>query len=143
MRWPATRNRQRLRPLGTAWCRAPDTPDMVARTTVAARARPLLPVSGLAALWLAGCQTLPPLVAPTLAPEQVVAAWPARRAQLQARTQFTVHGRIGVVAGGDGFNGGLRWIQDGTRSSVSLDGPLGVSGVRILDDAGVLTLTTP
>lgn len=115
---------------------------MVVRTTVAARARLLLPVSWLAALWLAGCQTLPPPVAPTLAPSQV-AAWPARRAQLQARTQFTVQGRIGVVAGGDGFNGRLRWIQDGARSSVSLDGPLGVSGVRILDDAGVLTLTTP
>jgi outer membrane lipoprotein LolB len=116
---------------------------MVVRTTVAARARPLLLVSWLAALWLAGCQTLPKPVAPTLAPEQLIGAWPARRAQLQARTQFTAQGRIGVVAGGDGFNGRLRWIQDGARSSVSLDGPLGVSGVRIINDVDGLSLTTP
>ncbi|MGC1457196.1 MAG: lipoprotein insertase outer membrane protein LolB, partial [Steroidobacteraceae bacterium] len=104
---------------------------------------PLLLVSWLAALWLVGCQTLPKPVAPTLAPEQVIAAWPARRAQLQARTRFTAQGRIGVVAGGDGFNGRLRWVQDGTRSAVSLDGPLGVGGVRIINDGDVLSLTTP
>ena len=115
----------------------------MARTRVAAGARPLLLVIGLAALWLAGCQTVPKPIAPSAAPEQVTAGWPARRAQLQARTQFTAQGRIGVVAGSDGFNGRLRWVQDGSRSAVSLDGPLGVSGVRIVNDAGALTLTTP
>lgn len=114
----------------------------MARTSVAAGARPLLLVSALAALWLSGCQSVPRPV-PALAPEQVTAGWPARRAQLQARSQFTAQGRIGVAAGGDGFNGRLRWVQDGTRSTVSLDGPLGVGGVRIVEDAGALTLTTP
>ncbi len=38
---------------------------------------------------------------------------------------------------------GLRWIQDGTRSTVSLDGPLGVGGVRIVDDAGVADADEP
>lgn len=113
----------------------------MARTLVAAGARPLVPVACLAALWLAGCHTVPIPVAPSAAPEEVTAGWPARRAQLQARTQFTAQGRIGVVAGSDGFNGRLRWIQDGTRSTVSLDGPLGVGGVRIVNDAGSLTLT--
>ena len=94
-------------------------------------------------LWLAGCQTLPQPVAPTAAPEAVIAAWPARRAQLQERARFTAQGRIGVVAGSDGFNGRMRWIQDGARSTVSLDGPLGVGGVRIVNDAGALTLTNP
>jgi outer membrane lipoprotein LolB len=47
------------------------------------------------------------------------------------------------VAGSDGFNGHLRWIQDGTRSTVSLDGPLGIGGVRIVADAGALTVTNP
>jgi outer membrane lipoprotein LolB len=117
---------------------------MGSRTVVAAGARPLRLVPCLAlALWLAGCQTVPKPVAPSAAPAQVIAEWPARRAQLQARRQFTAQGRIGVVAGSDGFNGRLRWVQDGTRSSVSLDGPLGVSGVRIVNDAGALTLTTP
>jgi outer membrane lipoprotein LolB len=115
----------------------------MARTPVAAAARPLILVSWLAALWLVGCQSVPKPIAPSVPPEQVTAGWPARRAQLQARTQFTAQGRIGVVAGGDGFNGRLRWVQDGQRSAVSLDGPLGVSGVRIVNDAGALTLTTP
>ncbi len=109
----------------------------------AAAARPLhLLLCGMLAL-LAGCQTVPKPIAPTQAPEQVVAGWPARRAQLQARGQFTAQGRIGVIAGSDGFNGRLRWVQDGARSTVSLDGPLGVGGVRIVKDGTGLTLTTP
>lgn len=117
---------------------------MGARTVVAAGARPLRLVPCLAlVLWFAGCQTVPKPVAPSAAPAEVIAGWPARRAQLQARRQFTAQGRIGVVAGSDGFNGRLRWVQDGTRSAVSLDGPMGVSGVRIISDAGALTLTTP
>jgi outer membrane lipoprotein LolB len=111
---------------------------------VAVSMRPLRLFAWLAAvLWLAGCQTVPkPSIAPAVS-EKVVAQWPARRLQLQARTQFTAQGRIGVVAGSDGFNGHLRWIQDGTRSTVSLDGLLGLGGVRIVDDAGVLTVTNP
>ena len=113
---------------------------MAARTT-AAGARPLrLLAFAAAALWLAACRTVPQPPAP--APEQVLAAWPARCAQLQARTQYTAQGRIGVVAGSEGFNGRLRWIQEGARSTVSLDGPLGVGGVRIVNEGGALTLTT-
>jgi outer membrane lipoprotein LolB len=117
---------------------------MTVRLPAAAVARPLQFLSCIAAaLLLAGCHSVPRPVAPTAAPEQVVAGWPARRAALQTRVQFTTQGRIGVVAGSDGFNGHLRWIQDGARSTVSLDGPLGVGGVRIVDDGGVLTMTTP
>jgi outer membrane lipoprotein LolB len=115
---------------------------MTVRTAVAAGVRPLRPVALLVmALVLVGCQSVPKSVAPVAALEQ--GGWPARRAQLQARGQFTAQGRIGVVAGTDGFNGRLRWMQDGPRSTVDLDGPLGVGGVRIVDDAGVLTLTNP
>jgi outer membrane lipoprotein LolB len=114
------------------------------RRAVAVSPRPLQLFALLAAaLWLAACQTVPKPIAPMVAPEKVVADWPARRAQLQMRAQFTAQGRIGVVAGSDGFNGHLRWIQDGTRSTVSLDGPLGVGGVRIVNDADVLTVTNP
>jgi len=112
--------------------------------TMAAAARPLhLFLCTVLALGLAGCQSVPKPIAPTAAPEQVLAGWPARRAVLQRRGQFTAQGRIGVVAGADGFNGRVRWLQQGARSTVSLDGPLGVGGVRIVNDAGVLTLTTP
>jgi outer membrane lipoprotein LolB len=115
---------------------------MTARTVVAAGVRPLRPIALLiVALVLVGCQSVPKTVAPVAALGS--GEWPARRAQLQARGQFTAQGRIGVVAGADGFNGRLRWMQDGTRSTVNLDGPLGVGGVRIIDDAGVLTLTNP
>jgi outer membrane lipoprotein LolB len=117
---------------------------MTVRLPAAAVARPLQFLSWTAAaLLLAGCRSVPQPVAPTAAPAQVIAGWPARRAALQTRAQFTTQGRIGVVAGSDGFNGRLRWIQDGARSTVSLDGPLGVGGVRISDDAGVLTMNTP
>src|ERR1700728_988095 len=61
MHWPATRNRRRLRPPGTAWYQAPDTPDMTVRTRVAAGARPLHLVPWLAAvLWLGGCMGFEP-----------------------------------------------------------------------------------
>jgi outer membrane lipoprotein LolB len=93
------------------------------------------------ALWLAGCQSVPKAITPAVASAEVIAAWPARRVQLQARAQFTAQGRIGVAAGSDGFQGHLRWNQDGVRSTVNLDGPLGVGAVRIVDDAGKLTLT--
>jgi outer membrane lipoprotein LolB len=116
----------------------------VGSRAVAVSMRPLQLFAWVAAaVWLAACQTVPKPVIPPVAPEKVVADWPARRMQLQARAQFTAQGRIGVVAGSDGFNGHLRWIQDGTRSTVSLDGPLGAGGVRIVDDAGVLTVTNP
>jgi outer membrane lipoprotein LolB len=116
---------------------------MAVRTGVAGTRPVWLSAWLLAALWLAGCRTAPQPVAPTAAPEQVRAGWPARRAQLQARDRYTAQGRIGVVAGADGFNGRLRWIQDGTRSTVSLDGPLGVGGVRIVSEGDDLRLTTP
>jgi outer membrane lipoprotein LolB len=111
---------------------------------VAVSMRPLQLVALLAAvLWLTACQTVPKASTPTVAPATVVAGWPARRLQLQARLQFTAQGRIGVVAGADGFNGHLRWVQDGTRCTVSLDGPLGVAGVRVVADGGALTVTNP
>lgn len=117
---------------------------MTVRTMLAAGTRPLhFVLCAAALLGLAGCQTLPRPVAPTAAPQEVIAAWPARRVQLQERARFTAQGRIGVVAGSDGFSGRMHWIQDGARSTVSLDGPLGVGGVRIVDDAGALTLTNP
>lgn len=112
-------------------------------TAVAAGARPLQLLSCFAAaVLLVGCRTVPKSFGPAVMPEQAVAGWPDRRAQLQARARFTAQGRIGVMAGADGFNGRMRWIQDGARSTVSLDGPLGVGGVRISNDAGVLAVTT-
>jgi outer membrane lipoprotein LolB len=84
---------------------------------------------------LAGCRTAPPTV-----PEGM--SWQARRPELQARTHFELRGRVAVAAAGDGFNANLRWVQDGTRSQVTLEGPLGVSATQITATGGDLSLIT-
>ena len=81
------------------------------------------------------CRTAPPLQAPA-------ASWEARRAQLQARQHFELKGRVAVAAGSDGFNANLRWIQDGARSQLSLEGPLGVGGAQVTAAGSDLTLVT-
>jgi len=70
---------------------------------------------------LAGCRTLPPAPPPS-------ASWEVRRPQLQSLTHFQLRGRVAVAAGGEGFNANLHWTQDGARSEVTLEGPLGAGG---------------
>jgi len=67
--------------------------------------------------------------------------WPERRAALQADDTFSLSGRVGVAADGQGFNASLRWEQEGARSRVALDGPFGVGGALIESDGSELTLT--
>ena len=87
------------------------------------------------ALFLAGCKTLPPVPLPT-------DPWDVRRAALQSRERFDLNGRIAVAAAQEGFNAKLRWKQEGARSQVALDGPLGVGGVRIDAQGATLNVTT-
>jgi outer membrane lipoprotein LolB len=98
--------------------------------------RALLAVCALAAL-TSGCRTLP------VAPPTTAASWEARRAALQERQHFEVKGRVAVAAGQEGFTASLRWVQIGPTSQLSLDGPLGVGGVRVTTDGTVLTLVNP
>jgi outer membrane lipoprotein LolB len=84
---------------------------------------------------LAACRTAP-------APLPQGIGWEVRRPQLQARTHFELKGRVAVAAGTDGFNADLRWIQDGSRSQLSLEGPLGVGGAQITADGNELALVT-
>ncbi len=81
----------------------------------------------------AGCRTVPPVV-PAAAP------WEVRRPQLQAREHFELKGRVAVAAAGEGFNANLRWKQDGARSQLTLEGPLGVGGAEITASGDDLTL---
>lgn len=74
------------------------------------------------------CKTIPPA---TPAPSE---PWEVRRSALQQRDRFDLTGRIAVAAAQEGFNAKLRWKQQGARSDLSLDGPLGVGGVRITAD---------
>ena len=83
----------------------------------------------------AGCRTTPPL------PPAAV-SWEQRRPQLQARTHFELKGRVAVAAGEEGFNASLRWTQDGTRSLLMLEGPLGVGGAQVTAYGDQLSLVT-
>src|SRR6202047_3413245 len=73
---------------------------------------------------LAGCRTAP-VFFPAAAP------WEVRRPQLQARQHFDLSGRVAVATAHDGFNANLHWEQQGTRSQLMLEGPLGTGAVRI------------
>jgi outer membrane lipoprotein LolB len=84
---------------------------------------------------LAACRTAP-------APLPAGVGWDARKMQLQARTHFELKGRVAVAANSEGFNADLHWIQDGSRSQVTLEGPLGAGGAQITSDGNELTLVT-
>jgi len=84
---------------------------------------------------LAGCRTAPPVL-------PAGPAWEVRKPQLQARSHFTLKGRVAVAAGADGFNANLNWTQDGERSQLTLEGPLGVGGAQITASGAQLSVVT-
>ncbi len=84
---------------------------------------------------LAGCRTLPPAPPPG-------ASWEIRRPQLQSLEHFALRGRVAVAADGEGFNASLRWTQDGDRSQVTLEGPIGVGGAQLTASGDDLTVVT-
>ena len=94
-----------------------------------------LAIAALAAL-AAGCRTVPPTLPPSSLP------WEQRRPQLQARTHFELRGRVAVAAGDEGFNANLRWTQDGARSQLTFEGPLGVGGAQVTASGDELSLVT-
>jgi outer membrane lipoprotein LolB len=100
---------------------------------ISLRVAPVAALAGLAAL-LAGCPSMP-RKPPTLIP------WPERRAQLQTLESYALQGRVAVAAGSEGFSARLHWQQQGARTSLALDGPLGVGGVRVVADGSALNVT--
>jgi outer membrane lipoprotein LolB len=90
---------------------------------------------------LAGCASLrgPPLPPSLPGPGTT---WAERRVELQQRAGFAFQGRVGVAAGEEGFSAGLRWRQRAAHSSIELDGPLGIGGLRIESEALSLQVTT-
>jgi outer membrane lipoprotein LolB len=90
----------------------------------------------LAVAVIAGCRTAPPIQQPTTASQP----WDVTRSELQARDHFALKGRVAVAAGKDGFSASLRWTQAGTRSQISLEGPLGAGGVQITSDSDALSI---
>ena len=85
---------------------------------------PALPAAA-ALLLLAGCATRTGLDLPQ------IDDWESRQYVLAGLKEWEFSGRVGVVAGDDGFNASLRWVQDGEKFQATLSGPLGVGTVRL------------
>lgn len=94
----------------------------------------------LPALLLSACAVQP--ARPLLEPPLLAADWPSRRAQLQAREDFELRGRIAAASGEQGFSAGVHWHQAAARGEIRLDGPLGVGGLLIEVNGESLRLTT-
>ncbi len=84
---------------------------------------------------LAACRTAPPVLPASL-------TWQVHRLALQARTHFSLNGRVAVAAGGQGFNASLRWAQSPSGSQVALEGPLGAGAVHITAQGNDLDIAT-
>lgn len=93
-----------------------------------AGARPALGAVVVLAL-LAGCRTAPP-PAPVVGPG-ADAPWPEQRAALEKLDNYSLNGRVAVAAKGQGFSASLRYRQQGKNADLSLDGPMGIGGMRM------------
>jgi len=103
-----------------------------------ARAAALTALAAILAmgLTLAGCVSAPPR--PAVAP----LPWSQQRSRLQALDPFELRGRVAVAAGNEGFDAHLTWNQRGARSTLELNGPLGVGGMRVVADGETLNVET-
>jgi len=88
---------------------------------------------------LAGCRTAPP---PAVIGPGADAPWPEQRAALEKLDAYSLTGRVAVAASGEGFSGTLRYQQQPHRSDLSLDGPMGMGGVRVTLDGETLSIAT-
>jgi outer membrane lipoprotein LolB len=89
----------------------------------------------LGGVLLAGCATRQTVLLPEMYD------WATRSAVLGRAEKFEFSGRIAVSAGNDGFNGKIRWLQDGETFQATVGGPLGIGTVRIEGDGGAIVHT--
>jgi outer membrane lipoprotein LolB len=84
-------------------------------------------LAGLAVLaLLSACRTVPPVIGPG-----ADAPWPEQQSRLESFDRYNLSGRVAVAANGQGFSGSLRYAQRPDESNLSLDGPLGIGGLRV------------
>ncbi len=93
-------------------------------TRLAACALVLASLAGV----LAGCRTAPPRA--VIGPG-ADAPWPEQLAALEQLDRYALNGRVAVAAKGQGFSASLRYAQQPRRTEFSLDGPLGIGGLRV------------
>jgi outer membrane lipoprotein LolB len=89
-------------------------------------------------LGLAGCRTAPP---PVVGPG-AGAPWQEQLGALERLERYGLNGRVAVAANGEGFSASLRYEQQGPGARLSLDGPLGIGGVRVEFDDRSLEIET-
>ncbi|HYK25201.1 MAG TPA: lipoprotein insertase outer membrane protein LolB [Steroidobacteraceae bacterium] len=87
------------------------------------------------AVLLAGCAAAPPRPTAQM-------PWPERRARLQALDPYELAGRVAVAAGSEGFSAHLTWHQQGARSTLELNGALGIGGLHVIADGETLDVQT-
>ncbi len=92
----------------------------------APRAIPMLILAGV--LLLASCRTVPPK---SIAGPGADAPWAEQRSGLEHLDRYALNGRVAVAANGQGFSANLRYAQQARNSQLSLDGPLGIGGLRL------------
>lgn len=98
--------------------------------------RPLSRIAGLCLFLLfAGCASRPVVDLPPLDD------WETRQQVLAAVEEWEFTGRVAVSAGDDGFNGKLRWTQQGEAFRATVSGPLGIGTVRMEGDENSVILT--
>lgn len=86
-------------------------------------------------LLLTGCATRQATQLPAM-PD-----WATRNLVLGGANSWEFAGRIAVSAGDDGFNGKIRWLQDGDTFQATVGGPLGIGTVRIEGDGRTVVHT--
>src|SRR5690349_13775513 len=82
----------------------------------------------LVAAVFAGCRTLPPR---SVMGPGADAPWADQRAALQNLDRYALDGRVAVAANGQGFSASLRYTQAADHTQFSLEGPLGIGGLRV------------
>ena len=87
------------------------------------------------ALLISGCASQRSIPLPPMAD------WDARQRVLADTDRFEFHGRIGVKAGSEGFNGKLWWWQRDADFRATIGGPLSIGTVRIAGYGTKFTLT--
>ncbi|HUQ10457.1 MAG TPA: lipoprotein insertase outer membrane protein LolB [Steroidobacteraceae bacterium] len=93
----------------------------------------------LVAAVLASCRTVPTR---TVVGPGADAPWAQQRAALDKLDRYALDGRVAVAANGQGFSASLRYTQAADRTQFSLEGPLGIGGLRVEAEGGRLEVAT-